>query len=81
MLLGLVMDAIYQVAVFRTFYPFEAVIVAVVLAFLLYLILRGPIARAARHIFALPSAAAAGEKQLHERTARYRDIKFCQDCD
>jgi hypothetical protein len=58
-LLGLVMDAIYQVAVLRVFYPFEAVIVAVVLAFLPYLILRGPIARAARRLFALRSAAAA----------------------
>lgn len=60
MLLSLVMDAIYQVTVLRTFYPFEAVIVAVLLAFLPYLILRGPIARAARRLFALRSTAIGG---------------------
>jgi hypothetical protein len=46
-LLGLVMDAIYQVIVLKTFYPVESVIVALVLAFVPYLILRGPIARIA----------------------------------
>jgi hypothetical protein len=44
-LLGLVMDAIFQMIVFNTFYPAEAVIVALVLAFLPYALLRGPIAR------------------------------------
>ncbi len=47
-LLGLAMDTIYQVIVFRTYYPGEAVIVAATLAFLPYLALRGPIARIAR---------------------------------
>jgi hypothetical protein len=47
-LLGLVMDAIYQVIVLKTFYPVESVIVALALAFVPYLILRGPIARVAR---------------------------------
>ncbi len=47
-LLGLVMDAIYQVIVLKTFYPVESVIVALTLAFVPYLILRGPIARIAR---------------------------------
>jgi hypothetical protein len=47
-LLGLVMDAIYQVIVLKTFYPVESVIVALALAFVPYLILRGPIARIAR---------------------------------
>jgi hypothetical protein len=47
-LLGLVMDAIYQVTELGQFYPGEAVIVALTLAFLPYLILRGPIARIAR---------------------------------
>lgn len=32
--LGLVMDAIYQVSVLKTFYPFETLIVALLLAFL-----------------------------------------------
>jgi hypothetical protein len=47
-LLGLVMDAIYQLVVFKTFYPVEAVVVAIVLAFVPYLLLRGPVARIAR---------------------------------
>ena len=47
-LLGLGVDAIYQFVVLKTFYPGEAVIVAIVLAFVPYLLLRGPIARIAR---------------------------------
>jgi hypothetical protein len=47
-LLGLVMDVIYQIMVLKTFYPGEAVIVALALAFLPYLLLRGPVARIAR---------------------------------
>jgi hypothetical protein len=47
-LLGLCMDAIYQWIVLKTFYPGEAVIVAVALAFFPYLLLRDPIARIAR---------------------------------
>jgi hypothetical protein len=46
-LLGLGMDAIYQYEVLKTFYPAEAVLVALLLAFLPYVILRGPIARIA----------------------------------
>lgn len=44
-LLGLVMDAVYQLTVLETFYPGEAVIVALLLAFIPYLLLRGPFAR------------------------------------
>jgi hypothetical protein len=47
-LLGLGMDVIYQYIALKTFYPGEAVIVAVALAFFPYLLLRGPIARIAR---------------------------------
>jgi hypothetical protein len=47
-LLGLVMDAIYQVLVLRQFYPAEAVIVALFFAFLPYVIIRGPTARISR---------------------------------
>jgi hypothetical protein len=39
-LLGLVMDLIYQLTVFRTFYPVEALIIAVLLAFVPYLLVR-----------------------------------------
>jgi hypothetical protein len=47
-LLGIVMDIIYQFLVLDTFYPLEALIVALLLAFLPYFILRGPISRIVR---------------------------------
>ena len=43
--LGLVMDVIYQAVVFRTFYPDQALVVALVLAFVPYVIVREVIAR------------------------------------
>ena len=58
-LLGLCMDAIYQWIVLKTFYPGEAVIVAIALAFFPYLLLRGPIARLVRWRI----DAASGESQ------------------
>ena len=42
------MDVAYQLIEFKTFYPGEAAIVAVLLAFIPYLLLRGPFARLAR---------------------------------
>ena len=48
LLLGLVMDVIYQIMVLKTFYPAEAVIIAVMLAFVPYFFMRGPVARIAR---------------------------------
>lgn len=47
-ILGLGMDIAYQAVEFHTFYPGEAAIVAVLLAFIPYLLLRGPFARLAR---------------------------------
>jgi hypothetical protein len=47
-LLGLCMDLIYQFIAFDAFHPAEAVIIAGLLAFVPYLLLRGPIARVAR---------------------------------
>ena len=47
-LLGLAMDVIYQLLVFKTFYPVEALIVALLLAFVPYLLIRGPVTRVAR---------------------------------
>jgi hypothetical protein len=44
-LLGVVMDAIYQIIVLESFYPVESVIVAVVLGFVPYLVLRGIVTR------------------------------------
>lgn len=54
LLLGVAMDLVYQVKVFGGFrYPLETFAIAVVLAFVPYLILRGPIARIARRRRAL----------------------------
>jgi drug/metabolite transporter (DMT)-like permease len=47
LLLGLVMDVIYQLTVFETFHPGEAAITSILLAFVPYLLLRGPITRVA----------------------------------
>jgi hypothetical protein len=47
-LLGLVMDAIYQIIVLKQFYPAEAVIVALLFAFVPYVIIRGPVLRIER---------------------------------
>ena len=46
-LLGLCMDAIYQFIEFNSFYPNEALLIAILLAFVPYLMLRGPVARIA----------------------------------
>jgi len=60
MVLGMIIDAIYQLKVFKAFYPGEAVNIAILLAFIPYLLLRGPIARIARHWVApKPSGASA----------------------
>ncbi len=48
LLLAFAMDAIYQAIVLKTFYPGEMAIVAVLLAFIPYVLLRGPFARIAR---------------------------------
>ena len=44
-LLGIVMDAIYQIIVLKRFYPAESVIVALLLGFVPYLVLRGIVTR------------------------------------
>jgi hypothetical protein len=47
--LALVLDVIYQVTQFHRFYLGEALITAVVLAMIPYILLRGPIGRIARY--------------------------------
>ena len=42
-ILGLVMDTIYQVWQLKAFYPLEAILTAFILAFIPYLLLRGPV--------------------------------------
>jgi len=46
--LGVVMEVIYQVMVFKWIYPGELIIVVFLLAFLPYLLLRGPVNRITR---------------------------------
>jgi hypothetical protein len=46
-LLGLAMDGIYQYVVLNTFYPGEMVVIALALALVPYLLLRGPFSRLA----------------------------------
>jgi len=45
--LGVVMDVIYQFIVLKKFYPGETVIVAIILAIVPYLLIRGPVSRIA----------------------------------
>jgi hypothetical protein len=47
-LLGIVMDVIYQLLEYTTFYPAEAVLIALLLAFIPYVLIRGPVTRIAR---------------------------------
>jgi hypothetical protein len=47
-LLGTVMDLIYQVSVLRRVYPLELIVVVLLLAFVPYLLVRGPVNRIAR---------------------------------
>ena len=44
-ILAIIIDAIYQIIVFRWIYPAETLIVAALLAFIPYLLLRGPVTR------------------------------------
>lgn len=46
--LGVVMDAIYQITQFRWIYPLELIVFVLLLAFVPYLLLRGPVNRLAR---------------------------------
>jgi hypothetical protein len=50
--MAVVIDVVYQYIVLRWFYPGEALIVAFILAFVPYLLIRGPVNRIARRIMA-----------------------------
>jgi hypothetical protein len=47
-ILAIIIDVIYQFIVFRWVYPVEALLVAAILAFIPYLLIRGPVNRIAR---------------------------------
>jgi hypothetical protein len=46
--IAIIIDLVYQFIVFRWFYPGEALLVAAILAFVPYLLIRGPVNRIAR---------------------------------
>jgi hypothetical protein len=48
LLLAFAMDGIYQALVLKTFYPGEMAIIAILLGFIPYILLRGPFGRIAR---------------------------------
>ncbi|HTW33284.1 MAG TPA: hypothetical protein VMD53_01610 [Rhizomicrobium sp.] len=50
LILGVVMDVIYQYAVLGGFRPLQTVVIAVFLAFVPYMIVRGPVTRIERYI-------------------------------
>jgi len=49
LVLGVVMDVLYQVIVLKAIRPLQLVVIVLGLAFLPYLLLRGPVNRIARH--------------------------------
>jgi hypothetical protein len=49
LILGVVMDVIYQLVFLDAFHPAESALIAILLAFVPYALLRGPIGRIARH--------------------------------
>ena len=46
--IAIIIDMVYQFIVLRWFYPLEALVVAAILAFIPYLLIRGPVNRIAR---------------------------------
>jgi hypothetical protein len=63
-IMAVVIDFIYQLIVFRWFYPGQAVIVAVVLAIVPYLLIRGPVNRIVRR---LQHSGASGYSNVRSR--------------
>lgn len=48
-ILAVILDTVFQLVVFRWVYPGEALIVAMILAIVPYIVIRGPVNRIARH--------------------------------
>ncbi len=55
-IVAVVLDVIYQLIVLRWFYPFETLLVAVLLALIPYLLVRGPVNRVQRSLHRPPQA-------------------------
>jgi hypothetical protein len=70
-LLAIVLDAIYQFIVQRWIYPGEALLVAVILAILPYLLVRGPVNRIAQRMMRnhVKDGKVAAQKPIEARAA------------
>jgi hypothetical protein len=56
-LIAILLDVVYQYIAFKNVYPVEALVVAILLAFIPYFLIRGPVARIARwYLSRSPSA-------------------------
>jgi hypothetical protein len=56
LILGIVMDIVYQFTVLGTFYPAESALIAILLAFVPYALLRGPFKRVASRWITRPAS-------------------------
>jgi hypothetical protein len=56
LILGIVMDIVYQLTVLGTFYPAESALIAILLAFVPYALLRGPVRRVASSWITRPAS-------------------------
>jgi len=56
LIVGVVMDIVYQLTFLGTFHPAEAALIAILLAFVPYALLRGPIKRVACHWIIRPAS-------------------------
>jgi hypothetical protein len=52
--LAIVLDTIYQIAVLHALHPLQAVVIAIVLAIIPYVLVRGPACRIAAHLMHRP---------------------------
>ncbi len=63
---AIVLDVVYQILVLRFVYPGELILVAILLAILPYLILRGPVNRIARMMMCAQPSSASHARELQE---------------
>jgi hypothetical protein len=65
LVLGVVMDLIYQLIVFRWLYPLELVTMALLLAFVPYLLARGPVNRVVRFWITRSVSSSSSRRRPH----------------
>ena len=72
-ILAVILDGTYQLIVFHWFYPFETLVVSVVLALIPYLLVRGPVNRIRR--FSNVPAASARSVAIHGNPKLERGVR------